>query len=55
MYENRTLAATGLGFTVLGFNLTLGWIVAGAFVIIVLGVVLLRLSTRHRRYQTPGQ
>jgi UPF0716 family protein affecting phage T7 exclusion len=49
-----TLAATGVAVTIGGHAFGLGWLVLLALALVALGVVLLRIGGRKRRYLLPA-
>jgi len=50
MYGKGSIAATGVGFTILGFNMSLSLVAALAVTLIVAGSLGYRAAKRKQRY-----
>lgn len=49
MYNEGTLAYTGVGVSVFGATIGLGWVIAGGVGLIVVGALLYRFAKRRSR------
>lgn len=50
MYGKGTLAATGVGFTILGFSMSLSLAAAIAVALVLAGALTYRVVNRKKRY-----